>query len=224
MRSDLVVVRSQSERERVVRGLGIDPGKVAIVLNGVTPPTPVDAAEARRRLGFTEPFVLHVSAYTDARKNVARLIEALNQTPYPLVVAGRSDPGGALDAIKALAAKNPRVKLMGFVDHATLQDLYAACKVFALPSIHEGTGLVALEAAAHGAAVVITKHGGPPDYFSDLAEYVDPMHVASIRDALVRAWDAPHGDALKRRVLANLTWEASARALVEAFQSALARR
>lgn len=219
--SDVVIARSKSERERLIRGLGIDPAKVAIVLNGMAPPTPVDPAQARQRLGIREDFVLHVSAYTDGRKNVARLVEALNQTPYPLIVAGRGQPGGEMDRIKALAAKNPRVKLMGYVDHAMLQDLYAACKVFALPSIHEGTGLVALEAAAHGAAVVITRLGGPPDYFLDMADYVDPFDVASIRAALTRAWERPRTDALRQHVLAHLTWGASARSLAAAFQARL---
>lgn len=218
-RSDVVIVRSRSERERVVRGLGVEPAKVQIVLNGMAPPAPVDAALARRRLGIAEDFVLHVSAYTDGRKNVVRLAEAINQTPYPLIIAGRGAPGAEMDRLKVLAASNPRVKLMGFVDHATLQDLYAACKVFALPSIHEGTGLVALEAAAHGASVVITKLGGPPDYFGDMVDYVDPFKVASIREGLTRAWERPRVDTLRQHVLAHLTWEASARSLVAAWEA-----
>ncbi|MCX5662927.1 MAG: glycosyltransferase [Planctomycetota bacterium] len=225
-RSDLVIARSESEKQRLIHGLGIDPAKtgIEIVLNGMTPPTPLDAAQARQRLGFAEDYVLHVSVYTDARKNLLRLIEAINQTPYPLVIAGRAVPGKELERIKALAAKNPRVRLMGFVEYTTLQDLYAACKVFALPSHNEGTGLVALEAAAQGASVVITKMGGPPDYFGPWTQYVDPYSVPSIREALKKAWDQPRTGELQKHVLANLTWEQSARSLAAAFQKHLDRK
>jgi glycosyltransferase involved in cell wall biosynthesis len=79
-------------------------------------------------------------------------------------------------------------------------------------------GLVAVEAAAYGAGVVITKNGGPPDYFGDLAYYVDQFDVASIRHSVQKAWENPKSEAIKRHVLTNLTWEQSARSLVAAFQ------
>jgi glycosyltransferase involved in cell wall biosynthesis len=99
-----------------------------------------------------------------------------------------------------------------------LQNLYAACTVFCLPSVHEGTGLVALEAASLGARIVITRNGGPPDYFADMAEYVDPFSVESIRAGVERAWNAAPSDKLRSHVLTNLTWDASARSLISAYR------
>jgi len=98
-----------------------------------------------------------------------------------------------------------------------LQSLYAGCRVFCLPSLHEGTGLVALEAAAHGAGVVITRNGGPPDYFKDLAYYVDPVGVGDIRDTILQAWEKPQGAELRAHVLSSLTWDQSARSLAAAY-------
>ena len=55
-----------------------------------------------------------------------------------------------MDRLQRLAKRYPTVKILGFLDRDVLDSLYAACKVFCLPSRHEGTGLVALEAASHG--------------------------------------------------------------------------
>src|SRR5207302_3171004 len=136
----------------------------------------------------------------------------------PLVIAGTPEPGATLDRVKALAARHANVQLFGFLEQSTLNALYAACKVFCLPSHHEGTGLAALEAATYGAAVVITRRGGTRDYFGDLVEYVEPENDRDIRAAVTRAWDRPRSHALRDYVLRSLTWERSATALADAYQ------
>jgi glycosyltransferase involved in cell wall biosynthesis len=216
--SDLVICRSAHEKERMIQSLGVDPHKCEIVRNGVDPPPPCDPDGVRRRLQLPERFVLHVSAYTQSRKNVARLIQAVGPTGLPLVIAGTAVPGPDLDQIQELARAHANVTLLGWQDQKTLYDLYAACTVFCLPSVHEGTGLAALEAAACGAEIVITKNGGPPDYFGDMATYVDPSDTSGIRRAVLELWERPKGDRLQRHVLQNLTWDRSAEKLVECYQ------
>ncbi|MBL0927126.1 MAG: glycosyltransferase family 4 protein [Phycisphaerales bacterium] len=218
MGSDLVVVRSRHEYDRVTQGLEVPASKVEIVLNGMDPPPPTSPDLAHAALGSTGPFVLHVSAYSSPRKNVLNLVRAVGPTGLPLVIAGTAFPGPDLDAIRAAAAPFPNVRLMGFLDRPTLDSMYAACRVFALPSVHEGTGMVALDAAAHGAAVVITRHGGPPDYFRQFAEYVEPASVDDIRAAVVRAFEKGPDPALRRHVHENLTWDASAARLAECYR------
>ena len=65
-------------------------------------------------------------------------------------------------------------------DDEEMLRLYATAKCFALPSIFEGVGLVALDAAACGCDIVITKLGGPHEYYSDMASMVNPMSVDEI--------------------------------------------
>jgi glycosyltransferase involved in cell wall biosynthesis len=217
--SEAVVVRSTHERDRLVEGCGVDPGKVEIALNGVDPPPPTGPEIARERLGLPDRFLFHVSSYTQERKNVGRLIEAVGPLGHPLVVAGFAPPGPDLDAMRTLAGRFPNVRLLGHLDQETLLSAYAACDTFCLPSLNEGTGLVGLEAAALGAKIVVTKNGGPPDYYGDLAEYVDPLDVGSIRGAVQRAWARPKDERLRRRVLSDLTWDRSAERLVEIYRS-----
>jgi glycosyltransferase involved in cell wall biosynthesis len=173
---------------------------------------------ARKAYKLPQEFALHVGYYTDQRKNTLRLIEAIGPTGIPLVIAGSASPDAALERLKALAVKYPQVVILGRQDRAMLNSLYAGCRIFCLPSVHEGTGLVALEAAAYGAGVVITKHGGPPDYFLDMAQYVDPFNVDDIRQAIVKAWEAPSDNRLRNHVLNNLSWDQSAEALLAAYR------
>jgi glycosyltransferase involved in cell wall biosynthesis len=214
----LVVCRSQSERARVISGLRTPASKAEVVLNGVSAPVSIDAAEARRKFGLPAEFALHVSIYTQERKNAVRLVEAIGPTGIPLVLAGTATPGPVLDRLKALAERYRNVTMLGFLDAKDLASMYAACKLFCLPSEHEGTGLAALEAASYGARVVITRNGGTADYFRDFAKYVDPLSVTDIRAAIERAWNRPASDALRQHVVQNLTWDQSACQLVTAYR------
>lgn len=217
--SDVVICRSSHEAQRVVRGLGVPAENTAIVLNGCAAPAEFrdDPAEVRARLGLPEQFVLHVSAFSQERKNVVRLIEATQRLRYPLVLAGAAQPGPILAEIHRRAAGNDRIRILEFVDEPTKAALYALCRVFCLPSTHEGTGLAALEAAAAGAKIVITRNGGAPDYFLNRAEYVDPRSVESIQRAIGRAWMAPRDAELRRHVAQQLSWSESARSLERVY-------
>ena len=215
---DVILVRSSHESARVVKGIGIPASKVKVVLNGVDLPAESDPELARRHFNLPKEYLLHVSLYSEPRKNVLRLLEAVASTRLPLVIAGNpSGDTAMLGAIQAAIAKMGNVHLLGFLEPRMLQSLYAGCRVFCLPSLHEGTGLVALEAAAHGAGVVITRNGGPPDYFKDLAYYVDPVGVGDIRDTILQAWEKPQGAELRAHVLSSLTWDQSARSLAAAY-------
>jgi glycosyltransferase involved in cell wall biosynthesis len=223
--SDLVVCRSRHEVLRVTSGLGVAAERTALVLNGADPPQQVPAeqgTELRRRLGLPEAFVLHVSAFTQPRKNALRMVRAAERLGYPLVIAGNAEPGEVLEELRRRAG--PGLRLLGFVDATTKALLYASCRVFCLPSLHEGTGLAALEAGAYGCNVVITRNGGAPDYFGDDADYVDPFDESAIESALQRAWNRAPSHALSERLSGELTWERSALALERAYCQALARR
>jgi glycosyltransferase involved in cell wall biosynthesis len=109
-----------------------------------------------------------------------------------------------------------------------LAGAYAAARVHALPSWGEICGLVNLEAAACGAAVVTGTQGYELEYLTDLADYCDPSDVNSIQTTVQTAWDRYPRDVARReklrvRVRDRFTWEASARATFEAYCRVLAR-
>jgi glycosyltransferase involved in cell wall biosynthesis len=217
--SHVVVCRSSHEVQRVSLGLGIPPDKIAVVLNGCPPSVAAAGAagEIRDRLRLPSEFVLHISAFTQERKNVLKLIEATRRLGYPLVIAGTAKPGPVMAQIERHARGNDRLRILGFIDEPTKAALYSLCRVFCLPSIHEGTGLAALEAGAAGASVVITRNGGTRDYFLEHATYIDPRSEQSIQDGIARAWNVTGGNELRQHIAQRLSWLESGKSLERVY-------
>jgi glycosyltransferase involved in cell wall biosynthesis len=65
--------------------------------------------------------------------------------------------------------------------------LYANASCLAIPSLHEGFGLPALEAMAAGTPVVAGKTGALPEVIGDAGVLVDPLSATSIADGIARA-------------------------------------
>ena len=133
-----------------------------------------------------EPFVFHMSLYTQPRKNVARLIQAAKKYGFRLIIAGKPDTPELKEEFQQLVKDAPNIEILGFISEEQKMDLYRRARVFALPSISEGVGIVALDAAVEGADVVITNIGGPKEYYNGMAEIVSPYNVDEIGQACMR--------------------------------------
>ncbi len=194
--ADAVVVRSRHEQRRVVVGLGIAREKVHLVHLGID----VAPIDVRRAAGTDREGIFHLSAFGQARKNVLRLIAAVGPTGLPLTIAGSCGPL-ELKRVAAAAGPFPNITIRGFLSSEERDELYYRSRVFALPSMHEGTGLAALEAAARGCGVVITNRGGPPDYFGEVGHLVDPDSIDDVRAKLVAAYR----DSAPAQIAAHIT-------------------
>ena len=92
--------------------------------------------------------------------------------------------------LRTLIGDAQNIEIKGFVSDEELISLYNHAKVFALPSLNEGVGLVALEAAIHGCNIVITNLGGPKEYYKDgTAQIVNPYSVDDIGKGIMQALD-----------------------------------
>ena len=118
-----------------------------------------------------------------ARKNVLGLIRALRTIDHPAVIIGKIIGKEGEQCLKE-AAENKNILIIPGLENESemLASAYAACDVFALPSLFETPGIAALEAALAGSKIVITPHGGTREYFGTMAHYVDPHSVDSIRN------------------------------------------
>lgn len=93
------------------------------------------------------------------------------------VVVGR----GSLDAeVRATAARGGGVEVRGGIPDDELRRLYAAAAVLVVPSRYEGLGMVALEAAAAGAAVVAYDVTGLRDAVAGRGVLVPPGDRAAM--------------------------------------------
>ena len=135
-----------------------------------------------------EPFCMFTGTMTQPRKNVPNLILAAKKYGFKLVLVGNKGNAQSEKKLRALIGDSPNIELKGFVSDDELISLYNRAKVFALPSLNEGVGLVALEAAVHGCNIVITNLGGPKEYYSpDTAQIVNPYSIDEIGQGIINA-------------------------------------
>lgn len=175
--------RSEYEANYLRHGYGIEENKIAIV--------PLSYRETNYDPTVKkEPFCLFAGTMTQPRKNVPRLIEAAKKYGFPLKLVGNTGNTESEAQLRALVDNAPDIEILGFVSDDELSSLYNRAKVFALPSINEGVGLVALEAAICGCNIVITNLGGPKEYYEkETAELVNPYDINDIGKAVLRALD-----------------------------------
>ena len=135
-----------------------------------------------------EPFCLFAGTMTQPRKNVPRLIEAAKKYDFNLKLVGNKGNAESEARLRQQIGQAKNIEVLGFVSDEELISLYNRTKVFALPSLNEGVGLVALEAAMHGCNIVITNPGGPKEYYKEgTVQLVNPYDVDDIGQAIMRA-------------------------------------
>lgn len=127
-----------------------------------------------------EPFCLHISSIYQERKNVIRLIEAAKKYNFKLVLAGSKGSPSQFEVIKRAIGDANNISVLGFISQNEMIELYKRAKVFALPSIQEGVGIVSLDAAFYGCEVVITNIPGPKEYYKGKCLEVNPFNVDEI--------------------------------------------
>lgn len=133
-----------------------------------------------------EDFVFHMSLFTQPRKNVIRLVQAAKKYGFKLKIAGNPGTEEAYKAFMKTVNNASNIEVLGFISEEEKIDLYKRAKVFALPSVSEGVGIVAVDAALYGADIVVTNIGGPKEYYDGMAEIINPYNVDEIGQACLR--------------------------------------
>ena len=219
-----IATMSNHEIERVRAGLRV----AHVAIRRIRPPLASDAVLADRaafveRHGASD-FVLFAGDLANPRKNVLRLIAACAVLEYPLYLTGTLDVSTEVGGrVAAACGSGTVVRHLGVLDRPMLLSAMAACRAFALPSLVEGIGLAAVDAAAAGASVVVTPHGGPHDYLDDYAHYVEPNSIQSIAVGLRKAWNSRPSESARVGLRERLSPERARRDLEQLYGDALRR-
>ena len=136
--------------------------------------------------GVQGPFFLTVGAL-ETRKNQQTAIEAFGRYGFArrglsYILCGAN--GAGAEEIRATAARTPGVKMMGYVSDPQLRWLYKEARAFVLPSLLEGFGMPALEAALHGLIPILSRDSALAEAVNGLAVQVDPLSVSDIGEAM----------------------------------------
>lgn len=221
--ADLVLAVSNFTKGRLVELLGIDPGKIRIVGNGVDPdffaiahadPKAVSPIRNTR-------YVLSVGGLTP-KKGASALLELArrlkkDEPSLVLVVVGPVDRSYSKELENL---PNLRLMARGFPDSEMCR-LVRGAEAMVLLSEYEGFGMPALEAMAAGTPVVAADRASLPEVVGNAAVLVEPSDSRQTCDAILDLMtNCSHADLLKSRgrSRANLfQWDDSVNCLVEAL-------
>ncbi len=218
-----VVAMSNDEADRLER-FGVDREKISVVNCCIDHPQELSEAEVEATLaglGTPDRFALAICNYGAERKNIERLARAADRLAIPLVIGGWASAGPVRDRIEAIAESSGNVWIVDTEEDRTCFALMQAAQVYCQPSLTEGAGLAALEAAARNCNVITTIHGGAVEHLGGLARAVDPLSDEQIEAALREAWETPPDPATRAFVYENRLLPHMGEALRSAYERAL---
>jgi glycogen synthase len=233
--ADRLIVCSEYMRWEVTRLFGVPAERLQVVPNGVEPDrfqaAPDAVASVRRMLAGDGPLLTFAGRLV-YEKGVQDLIASLPilRRKHPklrVVIAGDGPYRAELEAEIDRHDVRALVNLPGFLNEQ-LPAVMAASDCFAVPSIYEPFGMVALEGAAAGAPLAVASTGG-------LAEIVkpgetgmtfpakDPGALAHAVDSLLTDGELARSMAVRARRLVHeaYNWRSIARRTVAVYDAAM---
>lgn len=231
----MIITPSESVRREVSEHLGIPLKRIVAIPESARRffhQVPLrETEEVRRRFKVEDEFILFVGTI-EPRKNLLSLVRALDEILSTtslrpqLVIAGKK--GWLTDELYAYlksSAIEELVSFTGYVSEEELRALYSSCRAFVYPSLYEGFGLPPLEAMACGAPVITSRTSSIIETVGTAARLVSPGDFRELAQAIVRVWtDSTERDYLSgagRARAAQFSWERTAAATLEVYQSAL---
>ena len=224
--AEMVTPNTTDEAALFINGFGVQRTNVTVVPNGVEERFAKASPELFEKEFGLKNFILSVGHIGPERKNVMRLIEALERIDHPAAIIGRIEDTPSGRACLERAKRNPRLLIMNMLPHDSmlLASAYASCSVFVLPSQFETPGIAALEAALAGANVVITPYGGTKDYFGSDADYVDPASVDSIVQGIHRSLQKQKNHIIGERLKNEFAWRKIGESMKAVYERVLSSR
>ncbi|MBK1792517.1 glycosyltransferase family 4 protein [Persicirhabdus sediminis] len=156
-----------------------------------------------------EFFVELAKRVTDERANVR------------FFIAGSGEKGDELKAMAARRQLQGKLEFLGQLDRGDLLAVMRRAQVLCMPSVSEPFGLVALEAAAMGMLVIVSRQSGVRDQLAGV-QALDFWDLAGWQRAVKCALDQPSGDRQKKTQLeiADFSWDDAARQVLECYRAA----
>lgn len=190
--ANLIIAVSENTAKDVTRYYGKDPHSIKVIYHGkseqFTPLSNMDIQAVRGKYKLSDNYIITVGRI-DVKKNLSNLVKAFASIvpkidpTYELVLVGevykKCEDLHLFPTIFASQMED-KVRLLGRVPDEDLPALYSGAKVSAFPSLHEGFGLVGLEAMACGVPVVSHNHGAIVEVVGDAALKVDCSCVTQL--------------------------------------------
>lgn len=209
----LVLAPSRSHADLLTRCYG--PIDRLRVMTNATAAAPGAAAEK-------QPFVFAAGRWWDEGKNGLLLDGAAQDCAWPVVMAGACSNG------LGQAVTLSHARQLGELPHQATQELIHRAAIVASPSLYEPFGLVALEAARAGAALVLADIATYRELWDGAALFADPSDASAFARAIDWLAASPELRAELGRAAARkaerFSLQAQADALCDAYRRAVRSR
>ena len=239
-RASKVIAVSEATKNDILKVFRIYPNKVSVIHEGVDPnftvrPVSKDGLDkVKAKYGIAKPYLFFAGVWRQY-KNLPRLAAAFDilkqkyGRDYELVLAGKIDPFYPEIAREVFAVKHSKdIKALGYIPDADLRTLYVGAKMFVLPSLVEGFGLIGLEAQAAGAPVGASDIPVLREVLGEGAIFFDPSSVEDIAGKINQALSSQGFlDELSQKGKANarkFDWRETARETLEVYKEVVSSK
>lgn len=205
-----IIADSESTKADLIEIYHLPPARLSVIYPGIeshyTPQPKTEIDRVKRKYNLPDQYLFSLGTQ-EPRKNIARLIEAIEGLNFPLIIAGKYGWG-------------EQTQSLGYVPEADLPALYSGATVFVYPSLYEGFGFPVLEAMACGTPVVTSNISSLPEVAGDAAILVDPLDISSIHAGIKQAI-AGHAQLipLGLKQSQKFTWERCAKQVMHIYET-----
>ena len=234
-----VVTSSDAMRREVLALFDAAPARVEVVRPGLDVVAwrarPRDVTAVRERHRGDGPLLV-TAARLEYEKGVHTLLDAMPRLRrrFPglrLVVVGRGSQRDVLEQQVRTLRVSRAVDFAGWLDERALAATLAAADLVVLPSVYEPFGLVALETAAQGTPIAVSRTGGLAETVVDgvTGRTFAPLDPRDLAEVVTQVLDDPRGASVMaraavRRLRAEHDWPSAAERTVEVYADAVIER
>ncbi len=196
--SAMIITVSAWSRDSIVRDLAVPSSKVVIVSLTVDARR-IERIRSLRRSATQRDAVAYVGRFAE-HKNLHRLCRAFQSTGFHRRGGRLLLVGGSNEEVAGMSTwlgghRLTGVDVRGRCSESELDEVLASCRALVQPSLEEGYGLPAVEAAAVGLPVAVSRTGYATEIPADRVTFMDPLKEDSIASAIDAAVGRPDAEA-----------------------------
>lgn len=182
--ADCIIVLSEEQKQYFLSKYG---RKTVFIPNGVKEAVEKPAVQIVKKYGLKKnKYILFLSRVVPG-KGLEYLLDAYKNidSSLTLVIAGGTEYIPEYrKMIEEKAERDPRVKLIGFVDGNILEELYSNTRLFVFPSEAEGMPMCLLEALSYNCQCLVSNIPENVEVAKQYAEYFESKNASDLEEKL----------------------------------------
>ncbi len=222
--ADKVIAVSNYTKYLLVRHYNVDPNKIEVVHNGLTPSDSINPGT--QHFASKRPVIVFMGRLTGQKGPeymLALAKQLLQKIPDALLIlAGSGDLYHELLITTARERLSASVLFSGFLRDQQREKLLDRADIFVMPSLSEPFGLVALEAAERHTPVIVSKNSGVAEVlpsaisidFWDIQKMTDTIY-----DLLTNQVDRQKVVEQQLADVQKVTWQSAAQKVKNVYRS-----